>query len=166
MSRSPVTKVRDRGTILATERRIGRSGFLERLTRCRHGRIIAVELGASLVRDPSCPTVRPDGTLTGIANLDRAKDTARCLASSDRRGERIETDEAASGAAVGSTDVMDHVAKLTPKSERVEWDRCFQCGRKMKYKPGSGRFCRVECREAFGNGAEPYAAQPHDRLAA
>jgi hypothetical protein len=63
---------------------------------------------------------------------------------------------------------MVHVAKLKhAKPERVEWDRCFQCGRKMKYKPSSGRFCRVECREAFDNGAKPYAAeQARDRLAA
>jgi hypothetical protein len=63
---------------------------------------------------------------------------------------------------------MDHVAKLKrAKPECVEWDRCFQCGRKMKYKPGSGRFCRVECREAFDSGAKPYAAKRvPDRLAA
>ncbi len=63
---------------------------------------------------------------------------------------------------------MDDVAKLKcPKPERVEWDRCFQCGRKMKYKPTSGRFCRVECREAFDNGVKPYTAkQARGRLAA
>ena len=63
---------------------------------------------------------------------------------------------------------MVHVLKLKrAKPERVEWDRCFQCGRKMKYNPDAGRFCRVECREAFDNGIEPHAAkQAPDRRAA
>jgi hypothetical protein len=39
--------------------------------------------------------------------------------------------------------------------------------RKMKCNRSSGRYCRVECREAFDNGVEPYAAkQPLDRCAA
>ena len=58
---------------------------------------------------------------------------------------------------------MRHIAKLKrAKPERVEWDP-----RKMKYNRSSGRYCRVECREAFDNGVEPYAAkQPLDRCAA
>ena len=53
------------------------------------------------------------------------------------------------------------------QGRRVEWDRCFQCGRKMKYKPGLGRFCRVEFRETFDSGAKPYAAKRvPNRLAA
>jgi hypothetical protein len=31
--------------------------------------------------------------------------------------------------------------------------------RKMKCNRSSGRYCRVECREAFDNGVEPYAAK-------
>jgi hypothetical protein len=69
---------------------------------------------------------------------------------------------------ISEYDVLVQVTKLKrAKSDRVEWDRCFQCGLKMKYKPGLGRFCRVECREAFDSGAKPYAAKRvSDRLAA
>jgi len=109
----------------------------------------------------------PDGKLTDLTNPARAKEAARRDGLIDRRGEWVESDDGRTWRRKESDDgVMAHTVRFKrPKPERVDLNRCFRCGCRIRYKPGASRFCGEVCREQFDQGAEPYAAEG-DRIAA
>jgi hypothetical protein len=141
--------------------------------------ILEIETGAKLVRGPGAPLVRdeatgmsrlqfPDGSVSDIGNLSRLTDAARHHGLLDRSQEHVEAEDGTAWRRKASADdVLAHVKRLArAKRIQVDWNQCLGCGGRMKYRPGSGRFCGTQCRDLFDKGLDFTARAENEQLAA
>jgi hypothetical protein len=141
--------------------------------------VVASELGTTLRDRGTAPLLQddesglwrlryPDGTLGGLAGRAWALDTARREGLIDRTGEHVEADDGTKWRRKVSADgVLTHVTRLQrAKRVQVDWNQCLGCGGRMKYRPGSGRFCGTQCRESFDKGLDFTAQAENEQIAA